>query len=117
MGSTKDVSFYEYKDSTERFNEIKNSQIKFSKVKNKQKVFLNKLNTTKIGKKTVEQKEAINNLEKFYLSREEIINFFKDYIEILSDTNCKTKGKRLKILTSKQMLQRLPITLAQVKSL
>ena len=117
MGSTKDVSFYEYKDSTERFNEIKNSQIKFSKVKNKQKVFLNKLNTTKIGKKTVEQKEAINNLEKFYLSREEIINFFKDYIEILSDTNCKTKGKRLKILTSKKMLQRLPITLAQVKSL
>ena len=27
-----------------------------------------------------------------------------------------TKGKGLKILTSKQMLQRLPITLAQVKA-
>ena len=72
-------------------------------------------------KKTVEQKEAINNLEKFYLSRKEVINFFKDYIEILSDTNydsknSETKGKRLKILTSKQMLQRLPITLAQVKA-
>ena len=51
VGPTKDVSFYEYIDSIERFNEIKNSQIKFSKVKNKQKVFLNKLNTRKIGKK------------------------------------------------------------------
>ena len=72
-------------------------------------------------KKTVEQKETINNLEKIYLSREEVINFFKDYIEILSDANydsknSETKGKGLKILTSKQMLQRLPIALAQVKA-
>ena len=62
----------------------------------------------------------INNLEKFYKSTEEVINFFRDYIEMLSDTNCdarknETEGKGLKILTSKQMLQRLPIALAQVK--
>ena len=36
VGSTKDVSFYEYKDSKELFNMIKNSQIKFSDAKNKQ---------------------------------------------------------------------------------
>ena len=30
VGSTKDVSFYEYRDSKELFNAIKNSQIKFS---------------------------------------------------------------------------------------
>ena len=30
--------------------------------------------------------------------------------------NKATKGTRLKILTSKQMLQRLPITVAQVKA-
>ena len=76
MGPTKDASFYEYKDSKELFNEIKNSQIKFSEIKNKQKEFLNKLNTIKIGKKTVEEKEAINNLEKFYLSREEKLLIF-----------------------------------------
>ena len=63
----------------------------------------------------------INNLEKFYLSREEVINFFRDYIEMLSDANydsknSETKGKGLKILTRKQMLQRLPIALAQVKA-
>ena len=63
----------------------------------------------------------INNLEKFYNSREEVINFFRDYIEMLSDANYdarknETEGKGLKILTPKQMLQRLPIALAQVKA-
>ena len=60
----------------------------------------------------------INNLEKFYNSREEVINFFRDFIEMLSDANYKSKqneskGKGLKIFTPKQMLQRLLIALAQ----
>ena len=63
-------------NSKELFNAIKNSQIKFSEIKNKQDNFLKKLNELKIGKKTAEQKEVINNLEKFYLSRKEVINFF-----------------------------------------
>ena len=54
VGPTKDVRFYEYKDSRELFNTIKNSQIKFSKVKNKQNEFLNNLSNIKIGKKTIE---------------------------------------------------------------
>ena len=121
VGPTKDVSFYEYKDSKELFNAIKNNQIKFSEVKNKQNEFLNKLSNIKIGKKTPEQKEVINNLEKFYNSREEVINFFRDYIEKLSNANYdakqnETKGTGLKILAPKQMLQRLPIALAQVKA-
>ena len=87
----------------------------------RQKEFLNKLSGIKIGKKTIKQKETINNLEKFYNSREEVINFFRDYIEMLSDANYnakqnETKGKGLKILTPKQILQRLPIALAQVKA-
>ena len=80
IGPIKDVSFYEYKDSKELFNVIKYSQIKFSEVKNTENEFLNKLNNIKIRKKTVEQKETTNNLEKFYNSREEIINFFKNNI-------------------------------------
>ena len=51
----------------------------------------------------------IDNLSKFYNSREEVTNFFRDYIEILSDANYdakqnETKGTGLKILTTKQML-------------
>ena len=63
VGPNKDVSFYEYKDSIELFNAIKNNQIKFSEVKNKQNEFLNKLSNIKIGKKTNEQKEVVDNLE------------------------------------------------------
>ena len=63
----------------------------------------------------------INNLGKFYLSREKVINIFRDYIEMLSDANYdtgknETKGTGLQVLTPKQMLQRLPIALVQVKA-
>ena len=60
VDSTKDVSFYEYKDSKELFNAIKNNNIKFNDVKNKQNEFLSKLNKIKIGKKTIEQKKEKN---------------------------------------------------------
>ena len=101
-------------DSKQLFNAIKNNQIKFSEVNNK-------LSNIKIGKKTAEQREVIDNLNKFYNSREEVINFFRNYIKILSDAHYdakqnETKGTRLKILRSRQMLQRLPIALAQLKA-
>ena len=104
LGPTEDVSFYGYRDSKELFDAIKNSQIKFSDARNRQNEFLNKLNNVKIGKKITKQNGVINNLEKFYKSREEVINFFRDYVEMLSDANYnakqnETKGKGLKILT------------------
>ena len=121
VSRAKDVTFYEYMDSKELLKEIRSSQIRFSQTKNKQNDFLNKLTNIKIGRKTLEQEKIINNLKKFYYSRQEVINFFRDFTEMLSDANYKakqneTKGKRLQILTPKQMLQRLPIALAQVKA-
>ena len=55
------------------------------------------------------------------MSREEVLNFFKDYAKMYIDAGHKVKkdkikGTGLKILTPKQMIQRLPITLAQVKA-
>ena len=87
----------------------------------RQNEFLNKLSNIKIGKKGPEQKEVINNLENFYKSREEAINFFRDYEKMVLDASYKskldeTKGKGIKILAPKQMLQRLPKALAQVKA-
>ena len=63
----------------------------------------------------------INNLKKFYNSIQKVINFFRDYIEMLSNAKYygkknETTGTGLKMLTYKQMLQRFPIALAQVKS-
>ena len=47
-------------------------------------------------KKTPEQKEVINNLETFYNCTEEVITFFWDYIEMLSDANYDAKQMKLK---------------------
>ena len=56
-------------------------------------------------------------IETLYKARNEAIKFYDDYSSIMSEAKIKaTKGKGLKILTPKQMLQRLPIALAQVKA-
>ena len=39
----------------------------------------------------------------------------KCYLMLIANQKNETEGKRLKILTPKQMLQRLPIALTQVK--
>ena len=59
VGLTKDVSFYEYRDSEEIFNAIKNNQIKFIDARNSQNKFLNKLSNIKIGRKSLEQEKII----------------------------------------------------------
>ena len=52
-----------------------------------------------------------------YKSRSKAIKFYDDYSLIMSEAKVKaTKGTGLKILTPKQMLQRLQIDLAQVKA-
>ena len=73
-------------------------------------------------------KKVVDNLEKFYNSRGEVINFFGDYAKMILDASYKIKqegtkqeeGEQtaagLKILTVKQMLQILTIALAQVKA-
>ena len=71
-----DVSFYEHRGSKQLFNSIKDNKIIFDDVIKKQHEFLNKLSNIRIGNKNQEQKEVINNLEKFYISREEVISFF-----------------------------------------
>ena len=53
----------------------------------------------------------------FYKARNKVTNFFDDYSLMVSDAKLKaTKGTTLKILTPKQMLQRLPVALANVKA-
>ena len=52
-----------------------------------------------------------------YKARNEAIQFYDDYSSMMSEAKAKTtKGTGPKILTPKQMLQRLPIALAQVKA-
>ena len=121
IGPTNDVSFYECIDSKELFNAIKENQINFNDTVKRQNEILNKISNIKIGKRTTKQMEVIGNFEKFYISREEVINFFRDCGKMILDASYRSKqnetmGKGLKILTPRQMLQRLPIALAQVKA-
>ena len=44
----------------------------------------------------MEQKEVIDNLNKFYNSREEVINFCRDFTEILSDAKYEAKQNKTK---------------------
>ena len=67
------------------------------------------------------QKDAIKNAKNLYNSRQKNIDLFNDIAKISSKViykskQHKTEGKGLKILTPKQMIQRFPISLAQVKA-
>ena len=73
------------------------------------------------AKKSKEQKTTIYNIEMLYKARNKAFKFYDDYLLMMSEAKTKakqngTKGTGLKILTPKQMLQRLPIALAQVKA-
>ena len=96
VGPTNDVSFYEYKDSKELLNAIKDNQINFDDTVKRKNEILNKLDNIKIGRKTPEQNKTINNLEKIYISREEVINFFRDYGKMVFDAAYKSKQNETK---------------------
>ena len=52
-----------------------------------------------------------------YKARNEAIKLYDDYSSMMSQAKYKaTKGKRLKTLTPKEMLQRFPIALVQIKA-
>ena len=58
------------------------------------------------------KKNILNSAQNLYYGRELVIDSFKSGLFPLKSTT----GTRLKVLTPKQMLQRLPIALAQVKA-
>ena len=90
------------------------------KSQNSQKKFAAFLNSLKGGNKTEEQRAKLDNLSKFYKDREDIIDSFDDSTTMASQARYKaikkTKGKGIKILPPKQMLQRLSIAIGQVKA-
>ena len=92
--------------------------MKLEDAKELQNIF--KSNLSKISKgrfQLEEQKSGSKNIKTLYKSREKVIKLFDDYSSIISEAKYKTNhGEGLKILTPRQMLQRLPIALAHVKT-
>ena len=102
-------------------DKIGNGKIRLADVKYNQTKFKSSLGEIKRGpKKSKEQKNALYNIEILYQARNETIKFYDDYSLMVSEAKNQAKnqttGTGLIILTPKQLLQRLPIALAQVKA-
>ena len=122
-GKVADKIFNEFDNALDIISKIQESKKDLADVKNNQQDFKLYLGEIKKGaKKSKEQKNTLYNIEMLYKSRNEAITFHDDYSLMMSEAKAKskqnntTKGTGLEILTSKQMLQRLPIALAQVKA-
>ena len=91
--------------------------MKLEEMKKLQVIFKANLNRILKGRfKSEEQKRALENIKLLYESRKATIELFNECSSIASEAKYKTKyGECLKILNPKQMLQRLPMALAQVK--
>ena len=83
-----------------------------------QNIFKSNLREISRGRfKSKEQISALENIKLLYEPRQAVMKLFNDYSSIASEAKHKAKQrKRLKILTPKQMLQRSPIALAEVKA-
>ena len=117
QGESAPINFIGFKGQLNFYKNIKDGYITLEKVKENQKKI--KLDINKIVKgrhKSEEQKSTTKNIKTLDILREKFIKLFSNYSKIASEAKYQTKyGEELKILTPKQMLQILPITLAQVK--
>ena len=118
------INFIEYNGPFTLFKKIRDGDISLEMTEEDQKKFKGKIGQIKSGNpdhKSGKQLSTIRNVKNLYNPRQKIIDLFNSYSKIRSEALYKskqneTKRTGLKILTPKQMLQRLPIALAQVKA-
>ena len=103
-------------------NKIKKGEITIEEAKESQKDFINYLHMIRKGNKTQEQEKLQKNLNMLFNGRNDAINFIEGYGSTIlaakkkaTEELKKQDGTGLKILTPKELLQRLPIALAQIK--
>ena len=86
--------------------------------KNLQQDYEKYLRQIRKGNKSSEQKKTLANINLLFDARNNAIKFIEDYGSMILEAKrlAKQEGTGLKILTPKQMLQRLPIALAQLKA-
>ena len=90
---------------------------RFEDVEKIQMEFESKLGSVRIGcNKSDKQLNEIESITRFHKSREEFNNFYNDYFKMEHKAYDSKLGKGFKIWSPKQMMQRLPIALAEVKA-
>ena len=115
-GNTSDVNFVEYFGAIDLINKTKDGDISLKQAIKDQyelKSKLGEIRKRNPNRKSKRNLEVIKNDDNLYKSRTAAIDFFIDYTERVSEAKLRSKqeGKGVKILTSKQILQRLPIAL------
>ena len=114
------VGFIKFKVPLHIFESIHNGDIPLEDVEEEQRELkrdLGRIKQEDPRDKSEEQKKTIDNIKNLYNSKEKIVKMFNDYAKNMSrDIYDSKQGTGLKILTPKQMLQRLPIALAQIKA-
>ena len=123
-GPTPPINFIKFEGPMYTYNLLKYGEKTLQQVEEEQRVFerdLNKINSGNPKHKSEKQLCTIKNVKNLYEWRPKVINLLNDYSKIRSEAIYKTKqnetkGTGLNILRPKQMLQRLPIALAQVKA-
>ena len=125
MKDSGSINFTGYNVPFTLFMKIRDGDISLKMVnKDQKKKIKRKFGQIKTGNpdhKSGKQLYTITNAKNLYDSRQKIIDLFNSYSKIKPEAIYKSKqneskGKGIKILAHKQMLQRLPIALAQVKS-
>ena len=116
-GNTPDLNFDEFDNAFDIIDKVRDGKIDLADVKHNQEKFKSYLGEIKKRRTSKPQKNTLYNIEMLYKTRNEAIKFYDDNSLIMSEAKYRaTKGKELKMLTPKQMVQRLPIALAQVKT-
>ena len=111
-GKTDPKTFISFKFPLVIYKNIKDGCTRLEKAEKK-----NEIVKRKWHHKSEEQKSAIKNIKTFYKLWEKVTKLFNDYSKIASKAICRSiHGAGLTVSTPKQMLQRLPIALAQVKA-
>ena len=120
-GRTADAKFDEFDNALDTVNKIRDGKTDLADVKNNQQKSKFFLGTIQKETNQKSKKNTLYNIEMLYKARNEAIKFYDDYSAMMSETKYKakqnkTEGTGLKILSPKEMLQRLPIALEQVKA-
>ena len=114
------IDFIGFKGPLHVFKSIHNGDIPLEDVEKEQikvKSDLGHIRQGNPNNRSKEQNNVINNVTNLYESREKVVQTFNNYAKHMSRNIYKVKqGTGLIILTPKQMLQRLPIALAQIKA-
>ena len=120
ISTRKTIDFSKKDDSLTSLNKIKKGEITIEEAKESPKDFDKYLKIIRTGNKNHEREKTLANLNILFNSGNQAINFIDGYGSMILEARQKAAEEQsrtgLKMLTSKQMIQRLPIPLVQVKA-